>query len=377
MKGLMKWSVIAVSLLFCIQAVSAFAVSSITVDPSGAMVSDTPVIVSFKVELTGSGDETFTSGNELQMSTDLDKAKWTYALVLDGVETPQPDNTGRVLSVSGWILSYPAEKEESLKVTLEGISPKVTKTTEKTMIRITEYDSHNNPITSTIVYKNATIVNLKDITDLINEKKGNLQTFRSDIDEKSALGVDTSGGESKYSEAQSKISAAEKRTTAQYKDAFTDLDAAQVAIDDGEKTLDRAWAEMEVLNAQIPITNVDNVIAWFKGNASTANDQQLPTIITKREVAVSYISTANDEISGGNYEQARAKAQEAFNKGNESYTDALARKKEIESGIFAWLKLPNIKLPGGIFLIIGIVVVVLAVVGYVIYRKRSHWDELG
>jgi hypothetical protein len=134
---------------------------------------------------------------------------------------------------------------------------------------------------------------------------------------------------------------------------------------------------MEVLNAQIPITNVDNIIAWFKGNASTTNDQQLPAIITKREVAVSYISTANDEISSGNYEQARAKAQEAFNKGNESYTDALKRQKEIESGIFGWLKLPNIRLPGGIFLIVGIVVVVLAVVGYVIYRKRSHWDELG
>jgi hypothetical protein len=374
MKGLMKWSVIAVSLLFCIQAVSAFVVSSITVDPSGAMVSDTPVIVSFKIELTGAGAETFTSGNELQMSTDLDKAKWTYALVLDGVETPQPENTGRVLSVSGWILSYPAEKEESLKVTLEGVTPKISKTSEKNMIRITEYDSHNNPLTSTIVYKNATIVNPSEITDRINTLKASIQTFRSHIDEKAALGVDTSSAEGKYSEAQSKIDAAGKVPTSQYLQAFTTLDAAETAITDGESALDRAWAENEVLNAQVPITNVDNVIAWFKGNASTANDQQLPAIITKREVAVSYISTANDEISSGKYEEARAKAQEAFNKGNESYTDALARKKVLESG---WFQLPNIKLPGGIFLIIGIVVVVLAVVGYVIYRRRSHWDELG
>jgi hypothetical protein len=92
---------------------------------------------------------------------------------------------------------------------------------------------------------------------------------------------------------------------------------------------------------------------------------------------VSYISTANDEITNGNYAQARAKAQEAFNKGNESYTDALARKKVLESGWFSGIQLPNIKVPGGIFLIIGIIVVVLAVVGYVIYRKRSRWDELG
>jgi hypothetical protein len=373
MKGLMKWSVIAVSLLFCIQAVSAFVVSSITVDPSGAMVSDTPVIVSFKIELTGAGDETFTSGNELQMSTDLDKARWTYALVLDGVETPQPENTGRVLSVSGWILAYPAEKEESLKVTLEGVTPKISKTSEKNMIRITEYDSHNNPLTSTIVYKNATIVNPSEITDRINTLKASIQTFRSHIDEKAALGVDTSSAEGKYSEAQSKTDAAGKVPTSQYLQAFTTLDAAEAAITDGESALDRAWAENEVLNAQVPITNVDNVIAWFKGNASTANDQQLPAIITKREVAVSYISTANDEISSGKYEEARAKAQEAFNKGNESYTDALARKKVLESG---WFQLPNFgKIP--IVPIVVVIVVILVIVGVVIYRKRSHWDELG
>ena len=52
-------------------------------------------------------------------------------------------------------------------------------------------------------------------------------------------------------------------------------------------------------------------------------------------------------------------------------------RKSLESGWLGWLKLPTIKLPGGIFLIVGIIVVVLAVVGYVIYRKRSRWDELG
>jgi hypothetical protein len=380
MKGQIKWIVIAVSLLFCIQAVSAFVVSSITVDPSGAMVAETPVIVSFKVELTGSGDTTFPNDNELQMSTDLEKAKWTYSLVLDGVEMPQPDNSGRVLSVSGWILSYPSEKEESLKVTLEGLTPKVSKTSEKSMIKITEYDAHNNPLTSTAVYKNATIVNPAEITERINSLNSEIQSYRSHIDEKSALGVDTSSAEGKYSEAQSKIDAAGKLPTSQYLQAFTTLDSAQTAIDEGEAALDRAWAEMEVMNAGIPITNVDNIIQWFKANASTANDQQLPAIITKREVAVSYISTANDEISNGRYEAARSKAQEAFAKGNESYTDALKRQYEIEHGgilqvLFGWIKLP--KLPGGIILPVVIVVVVLAVVGYVIYRKRSHWDELG
>ena len=132
-----------------------------------------------------------------------------------------------------------------------------------------------------------------------------------------------------------KLHAAKNAPSTQYLQAFSNLDAAQKAIDDGEIALDRAWAENEVTNAQIPINNVDNVIQWFKANASTRDDAQLPAIVAKREVAVSYISTANDEISNGNYDQARAKAQEAFNKGNESYTDALTRQKDTRIGVAA------------------------------------------
>jgi hypothetical protein len=375
MKGLTKWILIAVSLIFCIQAGTAFVVSSISVDPSGSLTPGTPVIVSFNVDLSGAGDETFTSGNELQMSTDLDSSKWSYSLVLDGVVTEQPSNTGRVLSVSGWVLAYPSEMEESLRVTLEGTAPAVTQTTNKTLVKVQEVDSRNNIITSSVVERTAVVVNIAEIRSKVTEQESALQTYRSHIDEKSALGIDTAAAEAKYSEADQKIKTAAQLPSTQYVQAFSYLNAAQTAIGDGETALDRAWAENEVANAQIPINNVDNVIQWFKGNKSTSDDAQLATIITKREVAVSYLSTANDEISNGNYAQARVKAQDAFNKGNESYTDALARKKVLESG---WFQLPSLpKLPGGIFLIVGIIVVVLAVVGYVIYRKRSHWDELG
>jgi hypothetical protein len=375
MKGLTKCIIIAVSLILCIHAVSAFAAETITVDPSGSMTPGTPVIVTFKLDFSGDSTETFPSGNELQMSTDLEKPSWAYTLVLDGVETPQPSNTGRVLSVSGWILSYPVSKEESLKVTLQGTAPAVTQTTNKSMIKIMEIDAHNNPITSTVVERTSVVVNVAEIQQKITAEQGNLQTYRSHIDEKSALGIDTADAEAKYSSADASIKSAQGRPSTQYVQAFADLDAAQKAIDDGEVALDRAWAENEVTNAQVPITNVDEVINWFKTNASTRDDVQLPAIVAKREVAVSYISTANDDISNGNYAEARSKAQEAFDKGNESYTDALARKQVLLSG-WQLPGLPNFgKIP--IIPIVAVVVVILVVVGVVIYRKRSRWDELG
>ena len=188
MKGLTKWILIAVSLIFCIHAVAAFGVSSITVDPSGSLTPNTPVIVTFKVDMSASGDETFPNGDELQLSTDLDKPKWSYSLVLDGVDAVQPSNTGRVLSISGWVLSYPSTIEEAVKVTLEGVAPTVTQTTNKTMIRVAEYDSHSNLISSSVVERTAVIVNIAEVQTKVTEKESALQTYRSHIDEKSAMG---------------------------------------------------------------------------------------------------------------------------------------------------------------------------------------------
>jgi hypothetical protein len=375
MKGFNKWVIIAASFLLCIQAVSAFTVSSVTIDPSGSLTPGTPVTVSYKIDFqSGTGSTTFSSSNEMLMSTDLTSPKWTYTILLDGVENPRQPTGGKTLDITGFELSYKSGIEESVRVTLEGTAPTVDKTTDKTIVKIQEIDSGGSAIESTTVTKTATIINTAEVASAISARTNDLQSFRSQIDEKAALGIDTSAAESKYNDAKTQIDAASALPSNQYTTAQSDLVAAQTSITDGGKALDKAWAEYEVANAQIPINNVDVVISWFKGNQSTANDVGLPTIITKREVAVSYISAANDEIANGNYAQARTKADDAFNKGNESYNDAVALQKKLSSG-WSFPALPNIG--GVVFIIAGIVVVVLVIVGIVVYRKRSRWDELG
>jgi hypothetical protein len=348
--------------------VSAISVSSVTIDPSGSLTPSTPVTVQFKIESSG----VFPSGGEIQLFTDLDKPTWTYTIIVNGVENLRPVMGGRTLSISGFELSYKTSDEVSVRVTLEGVAPSVTQTTDKTLVRITEYDGNGKPVTSTQVEKTAMVINTGEVVSTIATADADLQVYRTHMDEKAALGIETSAAEV-YNEAQEKIDSARSRPSNEYAEALGDLTAATAAIKDGETALDEAWAEYEVTAAQVPINNVDDIIAWFKGNTSTANDQQLPTIITKREVAVSYISNANDYIAGGNYAQARQKAQDAFLKGNESYTEALARQKELLSG---W-SIPFPKIGGSLFIVIGIVAVILIVVGIIIYRKRSQWDELG
>ena len=330
MKGLMKWTVLLLFLIVCIQAVSAEAisVSSVTVDPSGSLTPGYPVTVQFKIDTSG-----FPSGGEIRLFTDLDNPKWTYTVIVNGIENLRPVEGGRTLAISGFELSYKPSDEVSVRTTLEGVAPPVTQTSNKTIVRVTEYDANGKPVTSSQFERTALVINTGEVASTIASADAELQVYRTHIDEKAALGIDTATAEVKYNEAQVKVDSARSRPSNEYAGALGDLTAATAAITDGETALDKAWAEYEVAAAQVPINNVDAIIAWFKGNSSTANDQQLPTIITKREVAVSYVSNANDHIVEGNFPLARQKAQDAFLKANESYTEALARQKRADVGM--------------------------------------------
>jgi len=373
MKGFKTWIIVTTILLFCISAASAFSVSTVSIDPSGSLVPGTQVTVSYKIDFSGQ----FPSADDIQFFTNLENPKWTYTILVNGIENPRPAMGGSTLTIVGYELAYKTGDSVAVRATLEGKAPTVTATADKIIIRIQEMDAQGRSIESTKVEKTAKVINTGDVQKAIADRNTDLQNYRTHIDEKAVLGIDTSAAEAKYNEAKQKIDSATARPSTQYTEALADLTAAQASISDGEKVLDKAWAENEVAGAQLPINNVDSVIAWFKGNQSTANDQQLPAIVAKREVAVSYISTANDQIASGEYTQARSKAQEAFSKGNESYTDALARQSVLKNGFDIIGMITGFFKSGIIIIIVGVVIVVLVAVGVIIYRKRSRWDELG
>lgn len=375
MKGVTKWIVLAAILLICIPVASAFTASSVTIDPSGSLTPGSSVTVSFKVQFAASSGETFPSGSELQMSTDLEGAKWTYTLIKDGIEEPRPQAGGKSLRLGGFELSYPSGVDEQLRVTLEGKVPSVEQTTNKSIIRIQEVDSNGNIITASKVEHTTMVINVGQVTQTIANKRNDLATYRTHIDEKAAIGIDTSVAEVKYNDAKQKIDAAAALPSTQYATALSYLNVVDALIKDGDKSLDKAWAETEVQNAEIPIANVDKEIAWFKGNKSTADLAELAPIISKRESALTFISAARDQIDDEKYSQARSKAAEAFAKGNESYTDAIALRKKQSTG--GWFNITLPKIPSFLPIVIVIVVIVLIVVGVIIYRKRSRWDELG
>ncbi len=376
MKGLKRLILIISLLVLIVPAVSvAFTVNSMVINPnSGALSPGTSVDLSYTVQ-EPSGESTM---NNLVMTTALTKPQWSYIIYVNGNPTAPTQSQSETVDISSFLLEYKSSDDVSVGVTLSGATPAATQTANQTLVQIWEEDSNGNQLATPYVVS-ALVVNPGDITTAVANANAQLSQLKTDIDEKSALGVDTSAAEAQYNTATSQISQAQALPTAQYSQALSDISTATSTISNGETLLDKSWAEAEITTAQGPVNNVDGLIAFFQGNSSTANDARLSTIINEREIAVSYISSANDFISSGNYASARSKAEQAYTEGNQSYNDALSFQASISQNPLAGIisAISSIFSSGILFIGAGVVVVVLIIVGVIIYRKRSRWDELG
>jgi hypothetical protein len=127
-------------------SVSAYTVSSIEISPAGDLPSGIPVTANWVIEFPVTGSETFPEYDELQISSGLVRPEWDWTLILDGNETPQPKSSGRVLSLSGWILSYPSEKlhNESIQFTLTGTTPVLNSTENITVFCVSQYATRSS-----------------------------------------------------------------------------------------------------------------------------------------------------------------------------------------------------------------------------------------
>jgi len=361
---------VLVFLIVGIQLVSAVTVSDPVINPTGDLTAGTNVSVSFKIDMTPAGGLTFPQDNTLQIFTDLNSPHWTATLIKDGVEQLEPDSSAKSVYLSGWILSYPASVQESLRVTLQGTVPAVTKSMTKTIVLVQELDARNTVIPASITTRERMIVNPTDIAQSIALRESDLRTYRAHIDNFTQMGVNTTAAEQKFASAQASILAAK---TANFATAQAALSSATGQIDEGEKLLDRALAERDINNAQVSISQISDLITYFTVNRSITNDPRLAVVIAKKESADQYLSSARDLFASGNYAFSREKAKAAFDKGNESLNDAinfkLALTKTGGGTGGSWLTTNNM-------IIIGvIVVIVVGVVGYFLLKKKNRWEE--
>ncbi|HUU75605.1 MAG TPA: hypothetical protein VMW63_05900 [Methanoregulaceae archaeon] len=364
------------TLIFCIVQIASanIAVGNIGISPSGDLVSgQTQVSVSFVIEFASSGGYTFDNENTLQMSTDLDSATWSYVIIQDGVENPAALEVGSNVNINGWVLSYPSNREISMRVNMNGMAPQVDTSEEKVVIGIAELSSRGSVISSSVVEKTALVLNPSQIDEVITSGKIELNSIRSSLDSLAAAGVDVSAAETKYSQAESNLQNAE--LSSDYARAQSYVSAAQTAINELTILLQQMQAQKAINDANVPVEQTDELITYFKVNKSMDADPRLAPIITKREIAAGLVVDARDLASEEKYNDAIQKAGEAYEKANEALNDAIALKENVDSNPLSGL--------GGMIsgalvpIVIIIVVVVLAVAGFLFFRGRRRWDELG
>ena len=300
--------IILIILIAGIAAASAsISVKNVAITPTGDLVSGqtppNPVTVSFVIDFTASGGETFPSEETLTMSTDLENGQWSYITSLDGNPNPAVTANGRNLNINGWVLSYPSKRELSMRVTLNGEVPTVTASGNKTIIRVAELSGKSEAVAGSEVIKERYVINPADKTKAISDVKTSLTTFRALIDEKAQAGVDTTAAMEKYSAANTAIQNADKASS--FAAAQTYLNNAQALLKDGQTALDRSIAQQVINAAQTPIDQTDDLITYFKVNRSMGNDPRLASIIQKRDRAADLLSEANDLLPKNDFSGAK------------------------------------------------------------------------
>lgn len=326
------------------------------------------VMISADVLLTSSGDSTFPEEHSLKTYTELDNPEWTYSIKINN-HGEELESTKNPLVIAGWELEYPSSGNEIvISYTLTGTVPSVPSTGEKIFFQIIQTDGNGNEITSGAadpVERN--VLNPEDISKLREALEGELDAFDEQIQAKIAAGVDVSAAQEKYEDAEDKI---KESVTASYDTAHVLLNDAQTLIDDGEILLNQAWAKKSIDEAEQVLDDVDFYIIDFKVNRSMTNDARVINIETKSESAYSSLNSAKSLYNDGSYAQAYTLAETSKSKAEEALTYAEEIYAEVSKGL-----LPDF---GPYTLVIfGLIIVIVAVVGYVVYSRATSWDELG
>jgi hypothetical protein len=378
----MRRSLTSLGILFGIIALVCIAsattsVGYIQISPSGDLVSgQTQASASFTIQFSSSGGYTFDNDHVLAMDTELDNPTWTYSIVMDGIESPLKTVSGPNLRLSGWELSYPSDRDISVKVQMEGTAPQVDTSMEKVVFQVRELDNRNGVVQGTEVTKTKMVLNPASIGEGVTSQVVVLADLKARIDQLNEGGVDVSTVEAKYSQADAYLQSAGRGTD--YVQAQNDLTSAQNLIDELNSSVPVLEAQKSIADAESSIGQTEELITYFKVNKSMGSDARLMPIIASWDIASGRLTDAKDLYSEAKYDEATRKANEALEKGNAVLADAQSLKETVDTNPFSAI--------GGMFsglaslamtIVIIIAVVILVVAAIFLFRRRRRWDELG
>lgn len=352
--------------MFCVIAIPAMAsveVGYVNVKPSGDLESGkSNVSADLELSFISSSGESFPSDESLALKTELDNPVWTYSIILDGVENARPAVSKKQLDLSGWELSY-ENVEESVKVNLKGIAPKVDKSKQIELVSVSEATAGGR-VKDTIKNVTVFVTNPGELKGDLTSVKEAYAKLEKELAEFKAEGIDVSKAEAKAKEASGALSSA---AGASYSNAQVYIQNANTYIKDAYAMLDSGLAQKAINDAKEAIDKTDEWITYFKTEKELGSDPRLAPIITKREFAAEDASDAKELYDSGKYSEARKKAEEAYQKATEVFDETQALEADLNKEPEP-TALPDIT--GFLPYIIGIII--LVIVGFVALRLMKN-----
>ncbi|MCP1715745.1 hypothetical protein J2T58_001614 [Methanocalculus alkaliphilus] len=352
-------------LALCAVSVSAFTVQPPSGIPTGDLAPGTKLTIDTTVSFKHTDGTTIPDDNSLQLFTDLDSPRWTYTIVLDGIDNPRQPTGFRTTRISGWELNYPFDV--SVRVNLEGTVPEVSTTGDKSIIRIRQLGSSDNVREEFLVTR--TVINPAEVQTRIVSAKSDLQVLKTAIDNAHDDGVDTANIDTKYNAAKVSLESAEA-AGANVATAQTHLNAAQTQIAEAETLLEQTIVQHSISKAEGYVAEIDGIIDYLSNERGRASDSRVILLTSKRQSIKNLVDTAKDSYETGNYARAQTQARDAVADGERVLQEARDLREDIES-------LPAVVDPGKPFLWIIVGGAIIGVIGFVVIKKRRAWDELG
>jgi hypothetical protein len=363
--------------LCLVQACAALTYEKMEVDRAvDALRPNDTVTVTGILKLPPSGDQTFALSDTLELYTQLEKASWSAGIIINEHESPYNLYGGTPVrkTILGNDLSYPStDIEVKVSFSVSGAVPSTFTSGNIILFRALELDKDSEQVGS-VVIKNGTVFNPSDLQTQVTREEGKLAELRGSIDEMAAKGIDVSVAERNYTAAKQALDDAARKITSSPVEVTNLLSTATTRIGGAQTDLKKAWAGQALGEAKAMLDSVDGLLSEFTVNRSLkTTDPRLGPIITKRDLGARSISDASDQFGAGSYDSARIKANDGLGLANEAWNLSLTLKDELDKGF----QLPGLPDLGALLPFLAIAAVVLIIAGVIIYRKKTHWDELG
>jgi hypothetical protein len=212
--------------------------SAVTIENAGSMAltPGMPFVMSVRVDFPKKENTTYPETSQLELTSGLDNALWTWNIVRNGVKKDETEERKSRVIISGDVLSWPANVTESLDIHLFGTAPTVMEPKRLTILRI--LDVAGTDCYDPVYQYSAYVLNTTITRERISILTAELVRLRADAGARNMTGADAPRVMEQIEVAQQNLDEANTTPAFEFVSIGLALDRTEAAIADGRRILE-------------------------------------------------------------------------------------------------------------------------------------------